>query len=153
VGVLPAVDSTPYEGRSPHAEIAERRAVALLNLARGTIRLLFAPIPAALGRFRENSYYSSLLLDLKAGEEVLLQDLTEHLESVGYDRSEPVSAPGQYSIRGGIVDVFPPEAAWPSRLEFLGDTIESIRSLTQRSRYPQASTFPFEPALRENSRH
>ena len=140
VGVLPAADSTPYEGRSPHAEISERRAVALLNLARGNTRLLFAPLPAALGRFRENSYYASLLLDLKAGEEVLLQDLTEHLESVGYDRSEPVSAPGQYSIRGGIVDIFPPEAAWPSRLEFLGDTIESIREFdpsTQRSRHPQ----------------
>ncbi|MBI4165657.1 MAG: transcription-repair coupling factor, partial [Acidobacteria bacterium] len=140
VGVFPAADSTPYEGRSPHSEIAERRAVALLNIARGVTRLLFVPLPAALGRFREGSYYSSLLLDLKAGEEVLLQDLTEHLDSVGYEASEPVTAPGQYSVRGGIVDVFPPEAPLPSRLEFLGDTIESIREFdpsTQRSRHPQ----------------
>jgi transcription-repair coupling factor (superfamily II helicase) len=141
VGVLPAPDASPYEGRSPHAEIAERRAIALLKIARGETRLLFAPVAAALGRFREKSYYASLRLELQPGDEVLLQDLAEHLEAVGYERAEPVTLPGQFSLRGGIVDVFPPEAEGPSRLEFLGDTIESIREFdpaSQRSRQPQA---------------
>src|SRR5579859_7531028 len=67
---LPAFDCSPYEGRSPHAEISEQRAVALWNLARGRTRILFVPLPAALGRFREGSYYRSLALELKLGDEV-----------------------------------------------------------------------------------
>jgi transcription-repair coupling factor (superfamily II helicase) len=137
VNVLPAVDSTPYEGRSPHPEISERRAVALWNLAHGRSRALFVPIPAALGRFREKAYYGSLALELKVGDEVILEDLMEHLQAVGYEPGEPVSGPGQFSVRGGIVDIFPPEVAWPLRLEFFGDRIESLRAFdpnTQRSR-------------------
>lgn len=94
VGVLPAADSTPYEGRSPHPEISERRAVALWNLARGRTRILFVPFLAALGRFREKSYYGSLALELKVGDELDLSDLTEHLGSVGYEPGEPVETPG-----------------------------------------------------------
>ena len=142
VGVLPASDTTPYDGRSPHPEIAERRAVALLNLVRGKTHLLFVPLSAALGRFRQDSYYASLQLDLKAGDEVSLLDLIEHLNAVGYEAGEPVASPGQYSIRGGIVDIFSPETEWPSRLEFLGDSIESIREYdpeSQRSRKAQPS--------------
>ncbi|MBZ5544997.1 MAG: transcription-repair coupling factor [Acidobacteriia bacterium] len=137
VNVLPAVDSAPYEGRSPHPEISERRAVALWNLARGRTRILFVPLAAALGRFREKSYYGSLALELKVGDEVSLEDLSEHLVAVGYEPGEPVESPGQFSLRGGIVDVFPPEANWPFRLEFFGDRIESLREFdpsTQRSR-------------------
>jgi transcription-repair coupling factor (superfamily II helicase) len=139
VSVLPAFDCSPYEGRSPHPEISERRAVALWNLAHGLTRILLVPLPAALGRFRENSYYRSLALELKLGDEVNLTDLVEHLSGVGYETSEPVSNPGQFSVRGGIVDVFPPEAGWPFRLEFFGDRIESLREFdpnTQRSRKP-----------------
>jgi transcription-repair coupling factor (superfamily II helicase) len=142
VNVLPAFDCSPYEGRSPHPEILERRAVALWNLARGLTRILFVPLPAALGRFREKSYYRSLALELKIGDEVDLSDLVEHLSGVGYEMSEPVSNPGQFSLRGGIVDVFPPEADWPFRLEFFGDRIESLREFdpnTQRSRQPTPS--------------
>ena len=137
VGVLPAFDCSPYEGRSPHAEILERRAVALWNLARGSTRILFVPLPAALGRFRENSYYRALALELKVGDELNLSDLVEHLTGVGYEIGEPVSNPGQFSVRGGIVDVFPPEVDWPYRLEFFGDRVESLREFdpnTQRSR-------------------
>src|SRR5208283_3973984 len=65
----------------------------------------------------------------------------EHLRSVGYEPGEPVTAVGQYSVRGGIFDVFPPEAEWPFRLEFFGDQLESVREFdpsTQRSRQPAA---------------
>lgn len=139
VSVLPTFDCLPYEGRSPHPEISEQRAVALWNLARGLTQILFVPLPAALGRFRERPYYRSLALELKIGDEVNLTDLVEHLSGVGYESSEPVSNPGQFSVRGGIVDVFPPEADWPFRLEFFGDRIESLREFdpnTQRSRKP-----------------
>ena len=142
VHVLPAVDCSPYESRSSHPEISEQRAVALWNLGRGKTRLLIVPLAAALGRFRDASYYHSLALELKAEDEVSLDDLREHLTAVGYEIGEPVSAPGQFSIRGGIVDVFPPEAERPSRIEFFGDRIESIREYdpgTQRSRQPSST--------------
>jgi transcription-repair coupling factor (superfamily II helicase) len=139
VQVLPALDCSPYEGRSPHAEIQEQRAVALWNLARGGARVIFAPIAAALGRFRERSFYSSLALTLKVGDELNHDDLVEHLRGVSYEPAEPVTAVGQYSVRGGIVDVFSPEAEWPFRLEFFGDQLESVREFdpsSQRSRQP-----------------
>ncbi|HEV2351836.1 MAG TPA: transcription-repair coupling factor [Terriglobia bacterium] len=137
VSSLPAFDCSPYEGRSPHAEISERRAVALWNLARVQTRILFAPLPAALGRFRDRSYYRSLALELKPGEEVDLGDLVAHLKGVGYEVGEPVENAGQFSVRGGIIDVFSPESEWPFRIEFFGDLIESVREFdpsSQRSR-------------------
>jgi transcription-repair coupling factor (superfamily II helicase) len=139
VSSLPAFDCSPYEGRSPHAEISERRAVALWNLARGQTRILFVPLPAALGRFRDKSYYGSLALELKPGDEVNLEDLVEHLKGVGYEVGEPVENAGQLSVRGGIIDVFSPESEWPFRIEFFGDLIESVREFdptSQRSRAP-----------------
>ncbi|MFB3923838.1 MAG: transcription-repair coupling factor [Terriglobia bacterium] len=137
VSVLPEVDCTPYEGRSPHADISERRAVALWSLARGLTRVLLVPLPAALGRFRERAYYRSLALELRLGDELNLDDLVEHLTGVGYEPGEPVSAPGQFSVRGGIIDIFPPEVDWPFRIEFFGDRVDSLREFdpaTQRSR-------------------
>ena len=139
VSALTAFDCSPYEGRSPHAEILERRAVALWSLARDRTRILFVPLPAAVGRFRESAVYSSLALELKLGDELSLADLTEHLVAVGYEASEPVSNIGDFSLRGGIIDVFPPESPWPLRVEFFGDRIESVREFdpsTQRSRSP-----------------
>jgi transcription-repair coupling factor (superfamily II helicase) len=136
---LPALDCSPYEGRSPHAEILEQRAVTLWNVARGRTRVLYVPVAAAPGRFRERALYSSLALELKVGDELDLGDLIEHLGGVGYERGEPVSDVGQFSVRGGIVDIFPPEAEWPFRVEFSGDQIESLREFdpdTQRSRKP-----------------
>ena len=153
VQILPAVDCSPYNGRSPHAEIQEQRAVALWTLARGGARVIFAPVAAALGRFREGAFYASLALELKVGDELNLDDLVEHLRSVGYEPGEPVTAVGQYSVRGGIVDVFPPEAEWPFRLEFFGDQIESVREFdpsSQRSRKPtpRALLLPLSEAQR-----
>jgi len=142
VCVLPAFDCSPYEGRSPHPEICERRAVTLWRVARGGAQVLVAPLAAALGRFRQTPHYGSLALELKVGDELSLDDLIEHLTGVGYEAREPVNTVGLFSVRGGIVDVYPPEAEWPFRLEFFGDQIESIREFdpaTQRSRNTVAS--------------
>ncbi len=151
VHILPALDCSPYEGRSPHAEIQEQRAVALWNLSRARVRIIFVPVIGALGRFREKAFYSSLAVELKVGDELNLDDLVEHLRSVGYEPAEPVTAVGQYSVRGGIVDAFPPEAEWPFRLEFFGDQLESVREFdptSQRSRKPiaQALLLPLSEA-------
>jgi transcription-repair coupling factor (superfamily II helicase) len=137
VAALPSFDCSPYQGRSPHPEIMERRALTLWNVARGRVRLLVAPLASALGRFGDAAYYQSLALELKPGDEVILGDFSEHLVGIGYESSEPVTTPGQFSVRGGIVDLFPPEAEWPVRIEFFGDQIESLREFdasSQRSR-------------------
>ncbi|HEV3277625.1 MAG TPA: transcription-repair coupling factor [Terriglobia bacterium] len=138
VAALPAFDCSPYQGRSPHPEILERRALTLWNVARGHTRFVVAPLAAALGRFADASYYRSLALEVKPGDELILADFAEHLAGIGYEPSEPVNAPGQFSVRGGIVDVFPPEAEWPVRIEFFGDQVESLREFdpsSQRSRH------------------
>jgi transcription-repair coupling factor (superfamily II helicase) len=137
VDALPTPDCSPWDHRSPHAELLELRASTLWRLCQGTTRVLVAPVAAALGRFREPSHYRSLALRLRIGDEVPPEDLVEHLESTGYERSEPADGIGLYSVRGGIVDVYPPFADWPFRLEFFGDRIESIREFdpgSQRSR-------------------
>lgn len=137
VAALPAYDCSPYEGRSPHAEILERRASTLWRLCASRLTILITPVSAALGRFRDRAYYRSLALELKVGDELSPQDLVEHLAGTGYEAGEPVEDAGAYSLRGGIIDIFSPESEWPCRLEFSGDQIESIREIdptTQRSR-------------------
>ncbi len=72
-----------------------------------------------------------------------LDDLLLHLGSVGYTRTEMVEIPGQFAVRGGIIDVFSPESQRPVRIELLGDTVESVREFdprTQRSIAPVVRT-------------
>ncbi len=90
---------------------------------------------AALKLF-DRDYYAGLAVTLKRGEEVDVEVLTAHLASVGYTQMDLVEMPGQFTRRGGILDVYSPEADRPVRIEFFGDEIETIRKFdpeTQRS--------------------
>ncbi|MGD0841016.1 MAG: transcription-repair coupling factor [Candidatus Acidiferrales bacterium] len=139
VGSVPALDVAPGAGSSPHPEILETRGVSLWRYATEQTRVLLVPAAAARMRARDATFYSSLGLTLVRDEEVPLEDLVAHLISVGYVRAETVEMPGQFTVRGGILDVFPPEAGRPVRLELLGDTLESLREFdpeTQRSVRP-----------------
>ena len=139
VAVLPAFDTFPWESRSPHADILERRAATLYRLAAGETSLVIAPLASALWRFREGSEYAELTRVLEKDQEVPLQDFLAHLGATGYVRAEMVELPGQFAVRGGIVDVFSPETPRPVRVELLGDTVESVREFdprTQRSISP-----------------
>jgi transcription-repair coupling factor (superfamily II helicase) len=82
---------------------------------------------SALLRTHAASYYARLAIELRAGEEMPLEMIEAHLRSIGYERREPVEMTGEYSIRGGILDVYAAENARPLRIEFFGDEIESIR--------------------------
>ena len=137
--VLPAFDTFPWESRSPHADILERRAATLYRLAVGEVSVVIAPVAAALWRYREPSEYAELTRVLEKDADVPLQDFLSHLGATGYARTEMVELPGQFAVRGGIVDIFSPEAPRPVRLELLGDTVESVREFdprTQRSIAP-----------------
>src|SRR4029077_14084851 len=94
---------------------------------------------ASLLSFAAPQFYKSLSLSLVRDVEISLQDVVAHLKETGYIRAELVEMEGQFSVRGGILDVFPAEAAKPVRIELLGDTVESLRQFepeTQRSTAP-----------------
>jgi transcription-repair coupling factor (superfamily II helicase) len=125
--LLPASESDPYAGSSPHAETLEQRALALWQIARGapdfvllTARALarktVAPAAIALGG-----------AVLKRAVDHSPEQLVERLIASGYMREDPVGAIGEFSMRGGILDVWSPGRPAPVRLEFFGDTVESIR--------------------------
>ena len=133
---LPAHDVLPFENLSPHPDVQERRASALWKLATGQVSILIAPVEAAALKLFDREYYAGLAVTLRRGEEVDIETLTAHLASVGYTQMDLVEMPGQFTRRGGILDVYSPEADRPVRIEFFGDEIDTIRKFdpeTQRS--------------------
>ena len=135
---LPAHDVLPFENLSPHPEVQERRASALCKLAAGAVDILIAPVESAALRLFDREYYAGLAVTLKRGEEIDLETLTAHLASVGYARMDLVEMPGQFTRRGGILDVYSPEADRPVRIEFFGDEIETIRKFDPESQRSQS---------------
>src|ERR1700728_2548896 len=136
---LPAHDVLPFENLSPHPDVQEQRASALWKLATGAVSILIAPVESAALKLFDRDYYAGLAVNLKRGEEVDVEVLTGHLASVGYTQMDLVEMPGQFTRRGGILDVYSPEADRPVRFEFFGDEIESIRKFdpeTQRCAAP-----------------
>lgn len=143
IAVLPAFDSLPWDPQAPHADILERRAATLYRLANGEVSVVLAPAAAALWRYQDPYVYLTLARTLSKDTEANHQELITHLASIGYARTEMVELPGQFAVRGGIVDVFSPEALRPVRIELLGDTVESVREFdprTQRSIAPVVKT-------------
>jgi transcription-repair coupling factor (superfamily II helicase) len=133
---LPAHDVLPFENLSPHPDVQEQRAAALWKLATGAVSILIAPVESAALRLFNRDYYAGLAVTLKRGEEVDVEVLTGHLASVGYTQMDLVEMPGQFTRRGGILDVYSPESDRPVRIEFFGDEIETLRRFdpeTQRS--------------------
>ena len=125
--LLPALDVVPLQNLSPHAEICAQRAIGLWRLATQKVPITIMPVASALLRIEPGDFYRQLALKLRVGEELPLDEVVAHLESIGYERREPVEMVGEYSVRGGILDVFPPEAPKPVRIDLFGDQVESIR--------------------------
>ena len=133
---LPAHDVLPFENLSPHPDVQEQRAAALFKLATGAVSILIAPAEAAALRLFHRDYYASLAVTVRRGEELDVEVFTGHLASVGYTQMDLVEMPGQFTRRGGILDIYSPEADRPVRIEFFGDEIDTIRKFdpeTQRS--------------------
>jgi transcription-repair coupling factor (superfamily II helicase) len=137
---LPDRDALPYERLMSDTQTTQQRMNALIALTERernavvvcSARVLTQPVipPQEL---------SAALYELKVGEEVDLPLLLEHLYNQGYEPVTEVEEPGQFSHRGGIVDLFPPTLPRPVRIEFFGDEIESLRTFdpaTQRSLNP-----------------
>ena len=151
--LVPALDTLPGQNLSPHPELKAARAVALYRIASGRYSIAVAPVQAALLRTGDAAACRQLALTLKLNDEISMDDLAAHLASIGYERREPVEMEGEFSIRGGILDVFPALAQKPVRLEFFGDAIESLRRFdaeTQRSvgRIDEVTLLPLEETPR-----
>ncbi len=147
IGVLPGYEIDPYERLSPHPDILQQRAVALWRAAQvgalSQLPFLLASPQAAAARLAAPESYRHLARNLARGGFVDLEGLSEQLLLMGYERHDPVEQAGQFSIRGGLLDVFSPEGQNPVRIELFGDEIESLREFdadTQRSIRPLDST-------------
>jgi transcription-repair coupling factor (superfamily II helicase) len=137
--VLPTRDVLPFQNLSPHPEIQEERATALWKIATGAVSIVVTPIAATTIRLASTEYYTDLARTIRRGETFDTEALIGHLNTVGYTAADVVEMPGQYALRGGILDVYSPEADRPVRVEFFGDEVESIRKFdpaTQRSSSP-----------------
>jgi transcription-repair coupling factor (superfamily II helicase) len=133
---IPALETDPYDGTSPHAEVLEQRALALYRAARGEARILLTSVGALAERTVSPDLLKSSSISLRVGEDMPPELIVDLLIASGYVREEPVGAVGEFSLRGGILDVFSPAHDAPHRIEFFGDTVDSIREFdadTQRS--------------------
>ncbi len=153
VATLPAHDVLPWQRLSPHPEILETRAVSLWRVATGQAPILIVPVASGMMRVHQGKFYANLARTLVRDASTPLDEFVAHLASSAYERHETVEMPGQFAVRGGIVDVFSAEAARPVRIELFGDSVESIREFdpnTQRSVRPleRTSVLPLTDAPR-----
>jgi transcription-repair coupling factor (superfamily II helicase) len=137
--VLPAWDNLPYDRTSPSPGAAALRCAALARIAGsgGTRpRLVIATAASAIQRAPPREHMARASLVARVGDPAPFERISAYLQTNGYARAATVREPGEYSIRGGIVDIFAAGAAEPVRLDLFGDTLETVRSFdpeTQRS--------------------
>ncbi len=139
VQTLPAWDCLPYDRVSPNGEVVARRIATLAALAQPDAKpqILITTVNAALQRVPKRSLFADTAFAAKVGGRLDLKALSDFLARNGYTRSDTVREAGEYAVRGGIVDLFPPGSDDPLRLDLFGDTLEGIRSfdpMSQRSR-------------------
>ncbi len=139
VSAFPAWETDPYAGFSPHADIQQARATTLWKLRHNRVDIVVTSIRAIATKLAPPADFDTYSLHITAGDDLSQDLLIEHLRTAGYIRQEPVGAPGEFSIRGGIVDIFSPLMRNPIRIEFFGDSVDSIREFDlddQRSTGP-----------------
>jgi transcription-repair coupling factor (superfamily II helicase) len=145
--LLPGPESDPYRGLSPHPGLASRRAATLARLGREFRGVLVTSLSGLVHKTVPPEELQARCRPIVQGTPASRDALISDLRSLGYAREDPVSEVGEFSFRGGIVDVFSPAHPYPLRIEFFGDEVESIRQFdpaTQRSvgRLPEAVILP-----------
>ncbi len=137
---LPAWDCLPYDRVSPHSEVVSRRIETLAALAATPAahppRLVLTTVNAILQRLPPRKAFAGAVLHVRKGESLGRDKLIGFLVRSSFRKAETVREPGEYAVRGGILDFFPPGTSEPVRLDFFGDRLEAIRSfdpVSQRS--------------------
>jgi len=152
---FPAWDCLPYDRVGPSAGVSAQRMATLSRLAAGLDdkpRLLITTVPALVQRVPPIASVKRASYSAHVGNVVEIADLEAYFAVNGYSRASTVSEKGEFAIRGGVIDVFPPTAEEPVRLDLFGDTLESIRGFdpeTQRStrQLKDVSLLPVSEAL------
>jgi transcription-repair coupling factor (superfamily II helicase) len=152
---FPSHEIDPYRGLAPHVGVTAARARALHALATGTSRVVVASAAALLPRVSSPARLLVASVELRSGQDIAPADLGELLIDAGFSREDPADEHGEFAVRGGILDIYPADAE-PVRLEFVGDTIESLRAYdpaTQRSVKPidQMMVVPLRDVLSERT--
>lgn len=134
---LPAWDCLPYDRVSPSADTSARRLAALSGLIAHAKKqhpaIVLVTVNAMMQKIAPADVIESLAFSAKPGNQIRMDDIAARLERNGFDRVSTVREVGEFAVRGGILDVFVPGAEEPVRLDFFGDTLESIRSFDPAS--------------------
>ncbi|MDE1992800.1 MAG: transcription-repair coupling factor [Rhizobiaceae bacterium] len=134
---LPAWDCLPYDRVSPSSDTSARRLAALSGLIahhrKPHAAIVLVTVNAMLQKVAPQDVIESLAFSARPGNQVRMDDIASRLERNGFDRVATVREVGEYAVRGGILDVFVPGSEEPVRLDFFGDTLESIRSFDPAS--------------------
>jgi transcription-repair coupling factor (superfamily II helicase) len=136
---FPSWDVTPFDSASPHQDVIGERLNALVRLLDGRARAVVLPVASALQRVIPRRTLGEVCQYLVAGEELDRESLVGKLVKLGYAHVPIVEDRGSFSVRGGILDIFPPDQEKPVRIEFFGDLVETMRLFdptTQRSLEP-----------------
>jgi transcription-repair coupling factor (superfamily II helicase) len=136
---FPAWDVTPFEAASPDPDISGARLKALQQLQSGTTCTVVVSVAALMQKVLPKAILSSASCCIRPGDEPDRDALLESLIRMGYSNCPLVEERGSFAVRGGILDIYPPSLPRPVRIEFFGDTVETMRSfdpLTQRSLEP-----------------
>jgi transcription-repair coupling factor (superfamily II helicase) len=139
VRLLPDWETLPYDSFSPHHDLISERLATLYAITRGECDVLLVPASTAAYRFTPPAYLAAYTFFFKKGETLDAEALRAQLTLAGYTNVTNVVSPGEYSIRGGLVDLFPMGSQLPYRLDLFDDEIESIKTFdvdTQRTLYP-----------------
>ena len=137
--LLPDWETLPYDAFSPHQDLVSERLATLYEVQNGQCDVLIVPATTALVKMAPPSFLAAYTFFFKQGEVLDEARLKTQLTLAGYTPISQVMSPGEYSVRGGLIDLFPMGSALPYRIDLFGDTIETIRTFdadTQRSLYP-----------------
>ncbi|MDO9051491.1 MAG: transcription-repair coupling factor [Methylotenera sp.] len=139
VHLLPDWETLPYDQFSPHPDLISERLTTLYHIAHNACDVIIVPLATALIRLSPKAYLNANTFMLKKGQKLDLEALRRQCAEAGYHHVTQVISHGEFSVRGGLVDLFPMGSALPYRLDLFDDEIETIRTFdvdTQRSLYP-----------------
>ncbi|MEY3201187.1 MAG: hypothetical protein RIR70_737 [Pseudomonadota bacterium] len=137
--LFPDWETLPYDLFSPHQDLVSERLATLYEISRGKCDVAIVPATTALTRLCPPAFIAAHTFFLKAKETLDVEDFREQMSLAGYAHVTQVVSPGEYSVRGGLIDLFPMGSALPYRIDLFDNEIETIRTFdvdTQRTLYP-----------------
>ena len=139
VAVFPDWETLPYDTFSPHQDLISERLATLWRVLQGDVDVVLLPATTALTRLAPTKFLAATTFHFTQGQKLDEARLKSQLTLAGYEHVSQVVSPGEYAVRGGLIDLFPMGSAVPFRVDLFGDQIDSIRTFdpdSQRSLYP-----------------